>query len=106
MTRRLDLHRLAVLLEFGEDFGAVVDLQDPVNLRGVPGLGPTRLEYDLDDVVTRIGSCEIRNGVFCGLVLIEEVGFLEDLAARGAGENVVAEWEEEVAIGGDVGFGA
>lgn len=106
MTRSLGLHCLAVLLEFGEDFGAVVDLQDAVNLRGVPGLGPTGLEYDLDDVVTRVGPCEIRYRVLGGLVLIEEVGFLKDLAACGAGEDIVAEWEEEVVISGDAGFGA
>lgn len=31
--------------------------------------------------------------------------FLEDFAARGAGEDIVAEREEEVGVGGDVGFG-
>jgi len=40
-----------------------------------------------------------------GLVGFQEVGFLEDLTARGAGEDVVAEREKEVGVGGDVGFG-
>lgn len=105
--RRLGFHGLAILLESGEDLGAVVDLQDAEHPRGDTGLGPARFEYDLDDVVTRVGSHELRHGVGGGLVLLKEVGLLEDLAARGAGEDVVAEREEEaVVIGGDVGFGA
>lgn len=106
VTRSLGLHCLAVLLEPGEDLGAVVDLQDSEDPWELTGLGPTRLEYDLYDVVSRVGSHELRHGVACGLMLLEEVGLLEDLAARGAGEDVVAEWEEVVVVvGGDVGFG-
>lgn len=33
------------------------------------------------------------------------MGFLEDFAACGAGEDIVAEREEEVGVGGDIGFG-
>lgn len=64
--------------------------------------GPTRFEYDLDYVVTRVGSGKFRNGVVCGLVAFEEVWFLENLAADGARVDVVAEGEEEVVVvGGD-----
>lgn len=34
------------------------------------------------------------------------MGLLENLAARSAGEDVVAEREEEVGVGRDAGFGA
>jgi hypothetical protein len=64
--------------------------------------GPTRFEYDLDYVVTRVGSEEFRYGVVCGLVIFEEIWFLENLAACGAWEDVVAEGKEEVVIGGDI----
>lgn len=56
VTRRLGLDGLAVLLELGEDLGAVVDLEDAGHVGEGFGFGPTRFEDDLDDVVTRVGS--------------------------------------------------
>lgn len=56
VTRRLGLHGLAVLFEFGEDLGAVVDLENAGYGWEWLGFGPTRFEDDLDDVVTRVGS--------------------------------------------------
>lgn len=105
VTRRFGLDNLAVLLELREDLRAVVDLEDAGYGGGGFGFGPTRFEDYLDDVVTRVGSGQVRNRVLEGLVGFQEVGFLEDLAARGAGEYVVAEREEEVGVGGDVRFG-
>lgn len=56
VTRRLGLDVLAVLFEFREDLGAVVDLEDSGYVGEGFGFRPTRFEDDLDDVVTRVGS--------------------------------------------------
>lgn len=82
-----------------------MDLKDPVDHWALSGIGPTRLEYDPDYVFTRITVVELRNGVFDRLVLLQELGLREDLAADRTGEDVVSEWEEEAAVsGGDIGF--
>lgn len=56
VTRSLGFHGLTVVLEFREDLGAVVDLEDSGYVGEGFGFGPTRFEDDLDDVVTRVGS--------------------------------------------------
>lgn len=50
------LDSLAILLEPRENLLAVMDLKDPGYGRELSDLGPTRLEYDLDYVVTGVGS--------------------------------------------------
>ena len=90
------LNALSVFFESGQDYGAVVDLQDPVDLRILRFLGPTSVEYDLDNVLTRIPIVELHNGVPDRLVLFEKVRFLENLAASRAWVDIVSEWELRV----------
>ena len=105
VSRGPRLDGFAVVLEPGEDLLAVVDLEDPDYPGELSGLGPTRLEYDLDYVVTRVGYGQLRYRVLGGLVLLKEERLLEYLAARRAGEDVVSEREEEAAVvRGDFGF--
>jgi len=79
-----------------------MDLQDSVYVWEGVCFGPTRFEDDLHYVMTRVGSDKLRYSMVCGLVILEEVRFLENLAARGAWEDIIAEREEEVVIGGDI----
>lgn len=74
-----------------------MDLKDPVDTRILRVLGPTRFEYDPNDVLTRIAIEELRNGVLDSLVLFEKVGFLENLTASGAWVDIVSEGEELLA---------
>lgn len=86
----LGLDDLPVLFEPGEDFRADVDLQDSEDLRGLFSVGPTCFEDDVDDVLAGISIQELGDGVFDGLVLFQEVGFLENLTAGCAWEDVVS----------------
>lgn len=88
-----------------------MDLQNPVNGRSLPLVGPTRFEYDPDYVLAGVAVDQLRHGVLDGLVLLQVLRLLEDLAAGGAGEDVVPEREEEAAVvhgvdGGGVGVRA
>lgn len=96
-------HRLSVLLEPRKYLRAVMDLQNPMNFRGLLDVGPTGFEYDPDDVLARIAIEKLRESVNDCLVLFEELGFGEDFAAGSAGEDIVSERKEGV-IGGDIGF--
>lgn len=73
-----------------------MNLQDTFDFRVPILIGPTRFKYDLDYILTRIPVDELRNGVFDGLVLFENLGFVENLAASGAREDVISEWQERV----------
>lgn len=73
-----------------------MNLQDMFDIRVSILIGPTRFKYDLDYILTRIPVDELRNGVFDGLVLFEKLGFVENLAATRAREDVVSEWQERV----------
>lgn len=76
-----------------------MDLQYPVDNRAlISGIVPPRFEYDSDYVFTRISVVELRNGVLHRQVLFEEMGLLENLTACRTGEDVVPEWEEEIAV--------
>lgn len=98
VSRRRRFHDLTVFFEPGKYFGTVVNLHDPVNHRVFPGTWPTRLEDDPNDVFPRVIVEQLCYGVFEGLVLFQQTGFLENLAAVRAGVYVVTEREE-------VGFG-
>lgn len=98
VSRRPRFHDLTVFFEPGKYLGTVVDLHDPVDHRVLPGTGPTRMEYDPNYVFPGILVEELRHRVFEGLVLFQQTGLLKNLAAVGAGVDVVAEREE-------VGFG-
>lgn len=76
-----------------------MDLQYPVYNRAPIAVGPTRFEYDLDDILARIPIDELRYGVLDGLVVVEKLGFLENLAAGRAGEDVVPQGKEKVISG-------
>lgn len=102
-TRCFNLHRFAIFFEFREDFLAVMDLHDSVYVWEGVCFWPTRFEDDLHYVMTRVGSDKLRNCMVCGLVILEEVRFLKNLATRSTWEDVIAEREEEVVvIGGNI----
>lgn len=91
VSSRFGLHELSVLLKPREYLGAIVDLQNPMDFRVPRLVGPTRFEYYLNDILTRIAIDELGYRVLDRLVLLEEMGFLENLAAGSAGEDIVAE---------------
>jgi hypothetical protein len=103
VSRSFSFHQLSVLLEPREYLRAVMDLQNPMNFRGLLVVGPTGFEYDTDDVLARIAIDKLRESVNDCLVLFQELGFREDFAAGCAGEDIVSERKERV-IGGDIGF--
>lgn len=82
-----------------------MDLQNPVNGRSLLRVSPASFEYDPDYVLAGVAVDQLRHGVLDGLVLLQVLRLLEDLAAGGAGEDVVPEREEEAAVvhGGDGG---
>lgn len=66
-----------------------MDLKDPMDTRILRVLGPTRFEYDPNNVLTRIAIEELRNGVLDSLVLFEKVGFLENLTVDKFGSDAL-----------------
>lgn len=82
----------------------VMDFEDSVNVRVFVSVCPGGFEDDLDYVVAGVGLRELRDGVVERLVMFKILWLLEYFTARCAGEYVVAEREEEVAVGGDIGI--
>jgi len=67
-TRRLSLDRFAILFETGQNFWAVMDLQNTVYIRASVVFDPARFENNPDDVFPGIPVAKLRNGVLGGLV--------------------------------------
>lgn len=78
-----------------------MDLQNPMNYRGLLAVGPTGFEDDMNDVLARIAIDKLRDCVVDGQVLFQQLRFGEDFAAGCAGENIVPEWKERV-VGRDI----
>lgn len=68
-TRRPRFHRFAILFETGQDFLAVVDLQNPMYFRRILPIHPARFEYDPYNILTRIPISELRHGVLRRLMV-------------------------------------
>uniref|UniRef100_A0A0A0KFB4 Uncharacterized protein n=1 Tax=Cucumis sativus TaxID=3659 RepID=A0A0A0KFB4_CUCSA len=75
-----------------------MDFQDSKDFRTFFSTRPSGFENNPNDILAGIGIGKLGYSVFDGLMLFEELGFGENLAASSTGEDIVTKGEELISL--------